>query len=351
MSTKELLMGDRSNIPCLDEAAKPTQVSSHEYSANIHPEWSYGTAAHGGYLNTVIMKSVALHFHTTLKQFNQRDAISLHFEYLRPTSLEEVRINIRELRASKAVSTVNFSLQQNGKERVVGYATYMNREKARRNGPSVDTQYQLDPPIPPLDVDAIERLEDPHCVFATRPSLPGDPAKSIATIIFALPVNDSGDPSYNENWKRLKDPGSRWTPENLGLIFDWQGIPLENYFPDSKETKWQILERQQNWNRNGPPGKPWGWKSPRWYPTLSMSVDIKHGLPAEGEVWLFTRAKIRGMQEGRFDLTVEIWDLHGNLVAVVQQLVGVMDMKNSLSAKMAVDAKKKLDRKIAGSKL
>lgn len=116
-------MGDRSNIPCLDEAAKPTQVSSHEYSANIHPEWSYGTAAHGGYLNTVIMKSVALHFHTTLKQFNQRDAISLHFEYLRPTALGEVRVHIRELRASKAVSTVNFSLQQNGRERVVGYTT------------------------------------------------------------------------------------------------------------------------------------------------------------------------------------------------------------------------------------
>lgn len=106
-----------------EDAARIEQNGSHEYKANVHADYSYGPAAHGGFLVALVWRSIAMHFKTTLANYNLPDTIACHVEFLRPVALGEVSINIKDVRLGKASSTVHATLTQKGTERVVVYGT------------------------------------------------------------------------------------------------------------------------------------------------------------------------------------------------------------------------------------
>lgn len=114
-------MGSRSVE--FQEAATVTPISTHEYRGHVHPDYSYGPAAHGGFLISLVWQAVSCHFSTTLVRYSQPDPISLHIEFLRPATNGEVKVVLNDLRLGRASSTVSFSLQQRGKEIVVGFST------------------------------------------------------------------------------------------------------------------------------------------------------------------------------------------------------------------------------------
>lgn len=68
------------------------------------------------------------------------------------------------------------------------------------------------------------------------------------------------------------------------------------------------------------------WAAPRFYPTINLGVEVKKNLPAEGVKWLFTRFRMKGLRDGRFDLGCEVWDEGGELVAVSQQVWMVVEV-------------------------
>lgn len=69
----------------------------------------------------------------------------------------------------------------------------------------------------------------------------------------------------------------------------------------------------------------------RWYPTLGYEFELK-SLPkkkgpisGEGEwEWLFIRVWTRGLNRGRHNLTVEVWDQDGEMVARAGQVALVV---------------------------
>nr|POE74696.1 hypothetical protein CFP56_37227 [Quercus suber] len=116
-----------------DEASIVTQISSHEYGGKVHRDFSFGPAAHGGFLISLCWKAVARHFATTLAKYGQLDTISLHVEFLRPGTNGPVEVKLNDLRLGKGSSTVSFSLRQNGKEVIAGFATCVLFHDENRN--------------------------------------------------------------------------------------------------------------------------------------------------------------------------------------------------------------------------
>lgn len=106
-----------------EDAAAVTAVGSHEYAVNVHPDFSYGPAGHGGFLQALLWRAIGLHFKTTLSKYDQLDTIALHIEFLRPAATGEARVHVKDVRLGKTSCMVHVSLVQGKTERVVGYAT------------------------------------------------------------------------------------------------------------------------------------------------------------------------------------------------------------------------------------
>jgi len=73
-----------------------------------------------------------------------------------------------------------------------------------------------------------------------------------------------------------------------------------------------------------------------WYPTVSLSLDIKKALPPEGVEWLFARVRAKQVKNGRYDLEVIIMDETGELVALSNHVVMVMDASRNLAKRSVV---------------
>ena len=63
-----------------------------------------------------------------------------------------------------------------------------------------------------------------------------------------------------------------------------------------------------------------------------MSIDIKRALPGQGTKWLFARMKTLDVRDGRLDVRGELWDEHGDLIALMQYLWFVVDTSRSVIA-------------------
>lgn len=106
-----------------EEASGIGSLGTHEYRIEVHPDFAWGSVAHGGYLFSLLWKVIAEHYRTTLNSYVQPDTVAMHVELLRPVPLGEATVKITDSRLGKGSSTVHVALIQGGKERVVGYAT------------------------------------------------------------------------------------------------------------------------------------------------------------------------------------------------------------------------------------
>jgi len=106
-----------------EDASRVESLGAHEYGIKVHPDFAWGSVAHGGYLFSLLWKVIAEHYRTTLKSYDQPDMVAMHVELLRPVPLGEAVIQIKDVRLGKGSCTVHVALVQGGKERVVGYAT------------------------------------------------------------------------------------------------------------------------------------------------------------------------------------------------------------------------------------
>lgn len=106
-----------------EDASCVQSLGTHEYSVKVHADFAWGSVAHGGYLFSLLWKVIAEHYRTTLGKYDQPDTVAMHIEFLRPASLGEAVVQVKDVRPGKGSSTVHIALVQGGKERVVGYAT------------------------------------------------------------------------------------------------------------------------------------------------------------------------------------------------------------------------------------
>lgn len=112
----------------------------------------------------------------------------------------------------------------------------------------------------------------------------------------------------------------------LGLVVDHCVPPPENFFPDSPMRAQATADRSERWVKEGPPRVHPEWPVPRFYPTINLGIEVKKNLAEAGVKWLFTRFRMKGLRDGRFDLGCEVWDEEGDLVAVSQQVWMVVEV-------------------------
>jgi acyl-CoA thioesterase len=94
-----------------------------------------------------------------------------------------------------------------------------------------------------------------------------------------------------------------------------------------------MADRSALWAEEGMPSVHPEWSAPRFYMTINMGIEVKKNLPEEGVKWLFTRFRVKGVRDGRFDVGCEIWDREGELVAVSQQLWMVVEVDKNMMKK------------------
>nr|OQO26087.1 hypothetical protein B0A51_05817 [Rachicladosporium sp. CCFEE 5018] len=297
-------MVDR-QVPTLVEAAQLKAVGSHEYSVHVHKDYSAQ---------------------------QQPDTAALHFEYLRPCVAGDAVIRIEDVRLGKASFAVQVMLSQGAKEKVRAVA--MNVDRSKSNGVSITTGYTRKPLEPPIDFDKLLVHQDPHWIRWENSWAPNSPAKWLSNVILAFRKQPNVDKNMSDSSVRWKDPTQRWTTEMLGLVVDFSSPPAENHFEGSLNGQAAYAREAISWAAEGKQPPPAvGWRVPRFYPTVSMSIDVKQALPAEGVEWLYVRASTKSVLDGRVDVHVEVWDVEGRLVALSQQMLMALDIGRAPVAK------------------
>ena len=81
------------------------------------------SAAHGGFLVSVLLFAIKQHLASTLWSYKQPDTFDLHLMFLRSATAGQVQVTINHVKLGKKVSTVHVVLSQDSEARVVGHAS------------------------------------------------------------------------------------------------------------------------------------------------------------------------------------------------------------------------------------
>lgn len=265
---------------------------------------------------------VKKHFETTLKKQNQPHTIALGLNFLRRTEVGEALFTVKDIKLGLRTSIVHVTLSQNIdnhlREEVLGYITQSNL--TTEEGRTFETAWSLDQPPPPVDLRQLKQGKDKE--WAEIPSLPhASFRKASQQVGFCFPRQGQKVLGAIDEWIHFKtsNPAELFTNESLGFLSDMWPQVIETMVVEDLYTPGKMTEDKAR--RTG------GF----WYPTVLLNLDVKKALPAEGVEWLFVRVRAKQVKNGRYDLEVIIMDEQGDLVALSNHVVMVMDASRNLA--------------------
>lgn len=268
---------------------------------------SNAAVPNGGYVTGCVLEVVKTHFRTSLAKQNQPHTIALHVEFLRRTQAGPALFKVEDVKLGRQTSIVHVSMEQDGREEIVAYVT--NSNITAEDGFTFDTQHELLPPPPAIDLAKLETDSDPNWMWSEVPFAKF--RKATAQVKFFLPRAGSVRPNIVDEWICWSN-GTNFTDTSIGFVADM--------FP-------QIVENFKNSTKAF------------WYPTLLLNLDIKKALPAEGVKWLNVRAELKQVKNGRMDLGIWVRDAAGELVALSNHVGFVLDASRNTAARRKPDAK------------
>lgn len=360
-----LLSTDLDKMPALnsafEDAIRVTPQGGNRYRANLLHEWSIGTGTlptsnhvlnfkltthlvpHGGYTTAVLYRLALTHFaHAHPKQYDSpASPISLQLSFIRRTSAGPATLEVEDIKLGARTSTIHVKLLQPSEKKpnqleakVVGYITVS--PPSAEVGISAPTGWKTHPDPPPgslpdggIDFAALARtgrdgawakLDPPFPEFrraASQLELYG-PGKGEAqqrrTGTFTI-----------DQWARFRpggDPDARWTDATVPFLLDMFPMALD-WFDTMSATA--VAEAQ-------------GEKVPEkqakfWYPTVTLNIDMKKHLPAEGVEWLYSRIVTRVVRDGRTDLDVTVLDQNGDVIALSTQIGLVVSASRNVGSR------------------
>lgn len=282
----------------------------------------------GGYVATHFLKVARMH----LESRNQRDTLTAHWEFLLRSAIGPAVFLVEDIKLGRQTSVLHMKLyqgscllnsapwvdpDQKAKAIAVGYITQTNF--SLEQGLSLETGYGLHPPIPPVDLDALDKGEDPNW---ERMGPPNAAFKKVRwTEICMLYAPRAGQPrkSIMDMWARLPH-GEKFTGDKMGYVIDAWPTVVESYRPSPPPEGQEPTEENLT---------PFSYNEIYWYPTVVLNLEIKKALPDEGEEWLFMRVLTRQIKNGRLDLEVLVYDKSGDLVAVSSHVNLVLGMNRN----------------------
>ena len=314
------------------------QIESHKYEVNFTHPWCIGKVPNGGYVTSAFMLVASTHMQLTHSKGKQKDVINLHLEFMRKTSEGQAFFTVKDAKIGARVSNLRLILSQKddrtGKlvDEVEGYVTMTNMSSEA--GLSLDTGFKLHPE--PLSVDLVNLSQNKDKNFLRRGRDPLADFRRAGTNMAMHLMRPEKRPAHFpkaliDQWITFKPEGKKGVHTNdaLGFVVDIFPQLIEGYVNADLEEA--VLQRDMS-----PEEAQQLIKSRKrqgfWYPTLSLNLDVKKLLPAEGVNWLFVRIQATSIFNGRFDLSVHVLDEQNDLVAL------------STHACLAVDASRNMER-------
>ncbi|RFU26728.1 hypothetical protein B7463_g9615, partial [Scytalidium lignicola] len=291
------------------EATSVKQLSSHEYAANFPEDWCIGAVPHGGFVTACFLQVARTHFNTTLASQNQPHPITLHLDFLRRTQAGNALFTVKDAKVGARTSIIHVTLTQDSREEVVGYITHSNTHT--EEGVTFSTGWELEPAPPLVDLKALSEGTDKH--WTPGGKLPfAEFRKAANKTLFHFPRDGNKEARFADEWVRFAN-GEKWTNASVGFVADMWPMPVERLLGSGDPYDVNASEKIKL-------------RPPRlWYPTLVLNIDFKKPLPDEGVEFLFARACVRQIKNGRMDLDIVIKDGEGDIVALSNHVALAID--------------------------
>lgn len=254
-----------------DDETRLQPAGEGRWTGRVHPAWNIGGNPNGGYLLALAMAAAR-----ELAP-GHPDPLSTTVHYLRPgLPGAECEVRATRIRSGRTLSTVQATLLQDGKERLVLMAAYGNLDDG-----SGSTTLGVDPPaIPPPD-ECVQRSGEEQGIdlpILSRVDIRLHPDEARAGAAGQAQVT---------GWIRLRD----------GREPDSHALPLfVDAYPPSVFGLLGVVG---------------------WVPTLELTVHVRRR-PAPG--WVLGQFRTRDLVAGRLIEDGMLWDSTGTLVARMRQL-------------------------------
>ncbi|KAL4933622.1 thioesterase family protein [Aspergillus undulatus] len=318
-----------------EEAVRVTPLGPNRYSAFLQNDFCIGTVPHGGYTSAILYRLALVHFATAHADLYNREPatpISMHLTFLRRTAAGPATLRVTDMKLGKRTSSIHVELlqrkdaspsqsqssQAHGDEKdmevkVGGYIT-VSPESAEV-GVSSKTEWELHPePVSGSGAGGVVNLhrlgEIGRDLAWAKFDAPFSEFRKASTQVELYGIDPLKRKRKNgivDQWARLRPSGqvTRWS--NEGVVF------LTDMFPMALDGFDTMASGAEDGNGGGPTAQ-------YWFPTVTLSIDLKKRLPRAGEEWLYSRVVTREVRDGRTDLDVTILDEKGEVVALSTQI-------------------------------
>ncbi|KAF9883187.1 hypothetical protein FE257_003874 [Aspergillus nanangensis] len=319
--------------PAFKEAINVTPLDSHRYSAFLQDGWCIGTVPNGGYSAAVLYQLAITHFaQTHPTRYNEpATPIAMQLVFLRRTASGPAVLTVQDTKLGARTSTIHVTLSQvnekNPQEldaKITGYITVS--PASAEEGISAPGDWTLYPePIPGsgpngrVNLENLDRTgQDGDWVRLAAPF--AEFRRATQQIELYGPDPAKGKPWALDQWAQFRaggDRNARWTDAAVAFLVDMFPMALDGFDSMSSASDLETLSKKP---------KP----AAKWYPTVTMNIDFKKRLPAQGVKWLYSRVHTKLVHNGRTDLDVVVLDEQGDVVALCTQVGLVLSASRNL---------------------
>ncbi|CAM1505848.1 Fc.00g114850.m01.CDS01 [Cosmosporella sp. VM-42] len=307
--------------PSLRNDSAIRRLDERTYAVELTKAFCVGTVPNGGYVASIFLR-VASDY---LAPRNQPDPIAAHWQFLNATHAGPAVVLVEEAKIGRGMSVVHLTLFQDDllekspwvssktKKQVVAYIT--NGRLETEKGVTLPTRFEITPTAPPVDFGKLVDGKDVSWKRLHMTLMVVVPM--LHNIEFYAPRAGHPLPTTYDLWMRLAN-GERFTASSLGYVSD-AGPPLlvESFRPEDPDA--------------AIPEGGFAFNKVFWYPTVTMSLEVKKKLPEEGEEWLRLRVVAKLIQNGRYDAEVIIFDSKGDIVALSNHVALAVDGERNFS--------------------
>ena len=202
-------------------------------------------------------------------------------------------------------------------------------------GITLDLGYEISPkPAMPDLAKLSHHGHDARWVGFTFPGHPQSLLKASSHVKLFVPIAGPPRRDITDIWLSPSSPHATFTTESLGFVADsWHRVPENNLpYPTWDNASMVSAARQRAEGRLADT-EIGSELSTYWYLTLNLSLEIKKLLPRGGVRWLFVRAQVREVRNGRMGAEVMIFDQDGGLVALSHQICHAVENTEALKKK------------------
>ncbi|KAJ5952420.1 uncharacterized protein N7479_010833 [Penicillium vulpinum] len=329
--------------PSFQEAIKVTPQGHNKYSAFLQPEWCIGTVPHGGYTTAVVYQLTLTHFaHAHPKQYKSAASpISMQLVFIRRTASGPVTFEVEDVKIGARTSTIHIKLLQASEKKpgqldtmLAGYITISPPEA--EVGISASTGWKPHPAPAAgsradgsVDLEALGRTGTDGAWTKLAVPFPKFRKASGQIELFGPGTGNiqymrSGKMAIDQlaRFRPEGDVNGRWTDTAVAYLIDMFPMALDGFDSVSataaaKESGVPVAEQNSKF----------------WYPTVTLNVDMKKHLPAEGVEWLYSRVVTKVVRNGRTDLEVTVLDEAGDVIAVSTQVGLVLSASRNIGTR------------------